>query len=471
MSKNFKHVCNMLTRKAALAGIALSALIASEALGQSRGSRGGGHDSGTSHDHASGHSGQGGRSSGRAGRNLDMGGRGPSSLRGVFRQLEGETAIVELRGQRGGQGGSSATSRGQRGGRNNEVGDTAADEPTDGSRPYWAGSSGRGGGGAAGTGDLYGDLYVIERDENGVPILAAPKDADGEVIENVPDQLQVYYVDNGELTCCVPYAVVDGDLELVSTYSPAEAVFSRTSVVRSPDRVLESQYAEFVTMVNSEDMVSITLDDTDRLILNWTDGTTTSIDSPLIYLALYEKILTTGTLPDATLRSGDTVAVDLSKLPTELASLADTSYSIDDLKLTATYLAAAMDKSGTATVDMVVYLNAILDVATDTNSVSGSAEYVKFTDPSDSDFVFTYDRTATYADDPSTPEIENSITIQVEDPNNPGTWVTTTVNILDQVFGGEAVSVTDGIEAYTQAVDDARAVIDYLHTYAPPESK
>ena len=241
-------------------------------------------------------------------------------------------------------------------------------------------------------------------------------------------------------------------------------------MVRSPDRVLESQYAEFVKLVNGDDVLNVTLDDTDRLILNMDDGSTTSIDSPLIYLALYEKILTTGTLPDAIERSGKTVALDLSKLPAELDALKDGAYTIDDLKLTAIYLAAAMDKAGTATDDMIVYLNAIMGAATTVNSVDGAAEYVKYVDPSDPDFQFTYDRVSTYADDPNTPEIENSITVQVLISTDPDTYETRTVNILDQVFGGETATVVAGIDAYTQAVDDARAVIDYLHNYAPPET-
>jgi hypothetical protein len=46
----------------------------------------------------------------------------------------------------------------------------------------------------------------------------------------------------------------EGDLELVG--EAAEAIFSRTSVVRSPDRVLASQYLEFIKLLDAADSVS-----------------------------------------------------------------------------------------------------------------------------------------------------------------------------------------------------------------------
>jgi hypothetical protein len=327
-------------------------------------------------------------------------------------------------------------------------------------------------------------LYIVQRDTDGIPVLAPPLDADGNVVQidtnddgipdaDAPDQKQVFYIDaNGDLQCCLAYTVdAEGDLELDTALGePSEAVFSRTSVVRSPDRVLSSQYTEFIKLLDAAD--SVVVDQTDRII--WQDEDAEgnvvdarSIDSPLIYLSLYEKILTTGTLPTAYERNGDPYVPTtdlLAKLPTELSALADGTYTVADRDLSAIFLAAAMDKSGTASADMIVYLNTQLNVATEDNYVSAAnSEYVKYSD-------FTYDRVATYADDPNTPEIENAIIVQVEDPNNPGTWVTTTVNILDQVFDGEAADATTGVAAFTQSVDDARAVIDYVHTYAPPET-
>ena len=46
-----------------------------------------------------------------------------------------------------------------------------------------------------------------------------------------------------------------------------------------------------------------------------------------------------------------------------------------------------------------------------------------------------------------------------------GVLITGDVNILNTVFDGQNVTPTDGIAAFTQAVDDARAVIDFVHTY------
>ena len=51
-----------------------------------------------------------------------------------------------------------------------------------------------------------------------------------------------------------------------------------------------------------------------------------------------------------------------------------------------------------------------------------------------------------------------------------GTSVTGTVSdIYQTVFEGAADTAAPGIADYTQAVDDARAIIDYVHTYSAPE--
>lgn len=426
--------------------------------GGGSGGAGGSHVEGAGHD--GGHAGASGKRLRRGGDAL-RGGGGHGSLRDVFRQLEGEAAIEELRGQRAGQ---AAADRGQRGG-GSEPHDAAAEAEVP-SKPSWAG----GAGGKPERPD-YGDLYIVIRDENGVPILVTPVDADGNELTYdhdedpdtpevpFPDDKQVYYVDsNGDLQCCLPYTVdAEGDLELDTALGePSEAVFSRTSVVRSPDRVTDTQYYEFVTMLNSDDVVNVTLDDTDRLVFNMTDGTTSSVDSPLVYLTLYSQILTTGTLEEATDRSGNVqIEPDLDKLPPELAALADPDYTIDDLALSAKFLAFAMDKSGTATADMIVYLNAIMDVATEDNYVSADySDYVKYED-------FTYDREATYSGE--------TITVQVLISTDPDVYETRTVDIYETVFANDNVTPDDGIDAFTQAVDDARAVVDYVHNYAPPE--
>lgn len=433
------------SRFAGAAVFALIVGIGGMAVAQDHGGGGGGREfgggGGGGHDHGSG-------GQKRIGRNNDRAGGGHQSLRDVFKQLEGQSAIEELRDLRGQRGGQSATASGRGGGRVVEP-SASAEEPSEDSRPYWAGNSGRSGGGASGTGDLYGDLYLVVRDENGVPILKSP-------VEGAPELLQVYYLnDEGELDI-VPYVFneAENEYELDPAYTPAEAVFSRASVVRSPDRVLENQYAEFVNLWN--EAVAVTLDDTSRLILEMEDGTTSSIDSPLIYLALYERVLTTGTLPDAIERSGTAIELDLSKLPAELSSLGDDGYDLADLAVTANFLSAAMDKSGTATTDMIVYLNAILGVATEDNAVTPDSDFVKYED-------FTYSRDEVYDG--------KTITIQVEVEEEPGTWVTQTVPILGTVFPEGETFDGSGVVAYTQAVDDARAVIDYVHTYAPPEAK
>lgn len=501
MRTNSLSILSKVGLLAGTAGLALTLALGGHAVAQSHGSGGAGHDSGSSHeeghdsgaghDSGSGHSGgSGGKKMGKGASGERGGGRG-GSLRDVFKQMEIEDALEEVRGQRRGKsnagqtgqrGGQAAADKGQSGGKKDEPQD-AAEEPSDSSKPYWAGvpggggSAGGGGGGKPATGSLYGDLYSIIRDADGVPVL----DDDG--------RLQYYYTDaDGTVKCCIPYIVdpetgdADPDFE---NYAEIEAVFSRTSVVRSPERVLDMQYTEFVNSVNDDDVVKVIVDQTGRLALEMTDGSVTTIDSPLIYLTLYQGVLT-GSLPNAESRTGDPedpaddIVLDTSKFDTTtfpaLEALVDGTFDGDDLSLSATFLAAAMDKSGTATSDMIVYLNTIMGVPNDLNAVTPSdttnpvvtttPEYVQYSE-------FEYDRIAFFgADDPTTEDIieGKTIVVQVADPDNPDTWVTTTVNILDQVFDGKAADATTGIDAYTQAVDDVRAVIDYVHTYAPPET-
>ncbi len=482
-----KSLCilNKFALLAGTAGLALTLALGGHSMAQTNsGSSGAGHDSGTSHESGAGHDsgsshegGSGGKKM-RKGASGERGGGHGGSLRDVFKQMEVEEALDEVRGQRRGQsdqsqrGGQAAADKGQQGAKKSEPQD-AAEAPEDpGSKPGQAGGHG------GGEKQDYGDLYIVVRDADGVPILVPPVDANGDPImidtnedgvpdAPAPDQKQVYYIDaNGDLQCCLPYTVdTEGDLELDTALGePSEAIFSRTSVVRSPDWVLEAQYLEFIKLLEAADSVEV--DQTDRIVLKTeeADGTTTetSIDSPLIYLALYLETLTEGTLDVAKERNDDPYDTDyaalLEKLPVELAALKDGIYTVDDRTLSAIFLAAAMDKGGTATADMIVYLNAQLDVATADNYVSADeSEYVKYSD-------YTYDRAEVYADSQITVLVPDG----VDGEGNPQ-YVTKTVDVLGTVFPDDLEELT-GIAAYTQAVDDARAVIDYVHTFSPPET-
>ena len=118
-------------------------------------------------------------------------------------------------------------------------------------------------------------------------------------------------------------------------------------------------------------------------------------------------------------------------------------------------LAATTDKTGEFSTDEIAYVNLILDIEAETMGDTGvtysAVDYAGF----------TYDREDTFAG------ITTTLLVQQDD----GSWVETEVNVYDTVFGGTNDTVPDGtLEAFTQAADDARAVINYIHEYEVPVS-
>jgi len=305
--------------------------------------------------------------------------------------------------------------------------DPAAEEDSD--RPEWAGVKGgkAGGGGkpfGAGTkkGDLYGDMYILLRDVNGVPL----EDANG-------DELVVafYYDSTGAL---VPVTDADGKLVAIprneegdlltsvtvgdTTYDvvPGEVELGRLSVGRSPSKVLDHALDEALSKLTADGAV-IAIDSTGRLTV---DGTT--IDSPLENLALYDKYMTSGTLPGVTLPAG-----------------------FDPAAL----LAAAGDKTGTISVDTLVYMNSIL-------GINSGTTYYDFSD-------YQYDRAATWSDATAT-----VLVLDAGDPDDPAddVYKPTLVNLYDAVFGG--TTWTDptsdgGADDFAAAANDYLQVIEFVH--------
>ena len=305
--------------------------------------------------------------------------------------------------------------------------DPAAEEDSD--RPEWAGVKGgkAGGGGkpfGAGTkkGDLYGDMYILLRDVNGVPL----EDANG-------DELVVafYYDSTGAL---VPVTDADGQLVAIprneegdlltsvtvgdTTYDvvPGEVELGRLSVGRSPSKVLDHALDEALSKLTADGAV-IAIDSTGRLTV---DGTT--IDSPLENLALYDKYMTSGTLPGVTLPAG-----------------------FDPAAL----LAAAGDKTGTISVDTLVYMNSIL-------GINSGTTYYDFSD-------YQYDRAATWSDATAT-----VLVLDAGDPDDPAddVYKPTLVNLYDAVFGG--TTWTDptsdgGADDFAAAANDYLQVIEFVH--------
>ncbi len=280
------------------------------------------------------------------------------------------------KGQQGGQGG-----RGQGG----PVPGPRGDDDSD--RPPWAGGDreenphAQGGGppDEAGTkkGDLYGDLWILLRDENGEPILSAegfvqPIDADGQIIP------------------------LDEEGHPVDESLVQEVELGRLSVARSPSKVTGHALDEAISKLTAA--TTITLDDAGRLVM---DGETT-IDSPLENLALYEEYMTEGGLAGVALPAG-----------------------FDPAAL----LGAAADKTGEITIDVLVYQNSILGVNT-VNS-DGSITYHDFSSY-DYDRASTYTGTITYLKDTDGDGVYETVTESIMDSVFDGTnWTDATAGGAD----------------------------------------
>lgn len=347
---------------------------------------GGGHDAGETHDDST-HGADSGQQKGKGRKPGETAGEGRKSMEDIFR----------------------------------DVG-AAAEEDSD--RPAWAGGGGgpndRGGKpGTAGSkrGDLFGDMYVILRDDNGVPILSAagfvqPIDADGNLIP------------------------LDAEGAPIDPSLAIEVELSRLNVGRSPTSVLDRRASEVVTLLNSA--TAITLDVSGRLVVTTADGTKT-IDSPLENLAIYVALMTTGTIPGVTDLPG-----------TELDYLVDGVFTSQDLVAATGLFAAASDKYTKLTPDAIAYLNAILGINTVT---TGDVTYSSMDYSS-----YTYDRSDAYDGE--------MVTILVKQAD--GSYLPTSVNLYEAVFSSVDYTET-GFDAFATATDDARAVIAFIHDNAAPE--
>ena len=374
------------------AGCAAIALMAAPAgMAQQNGGsgkQGQGAQSGAGASHGQG-KGQGGQ----------MGGLGGGkSLGGIFRDITGSGDAVDPSADEGGEDSDRPAWAGQPGGK----------DGSGGGKPATSGSK---------RGDLFGDLWVILRDDNGVPILTdegfvQPLDANGNLIP------------------------LDAEGAPLDPTAAIEVELGRLNVGRAPTKVLDTRADEVINLLNSA--TAITTDAAGRLVLT-VDGEAATIDSPLENLAIYVSLLTTGSIPGVTDLPG-----------TEYDFLVDGQFTAEDLAASTSFLAAATDKASPFTSDEIAYIDAFLGINTQT---SGDVTY-SLVDYSS----FTYDRETTYAD--------STVVVLVQQSD--GSYVPTEINIFDTVFGGTDVSTSGTLDAYTQAADDARTVINYIHEYQLP---
>lgn len=335
------------------------------------------------------------------------------------------------------------------------------------------GNGGGGGGGTAGSPDL-GDIFVLYRDADGIPILTLdscqqPLAAPGIALPAI-GTYPGCTPSSPTASCIVPVdpatcAVATG----YETYTQ-EVDFGRTSVIRSPVSVLTTQLEEAVVRLATADCV--TLDPAGRMVTSTVTSdvvTSAAIDSPLQNLALYYQLMLTGYLGSAT-----------APLPLPASPL-DTA---------ARGLGAAADKTGAINVDMVVYINQILgltDEAVPTflpkkcitvkEEVKGVVQMVRkcFLDYGPTGGNYAYSRGANFAALPSPayipvagPQAGWLEYLAVLDPT-PTFYIANgaTLAAVPTLLSAPGF-VGANIGGFAVAADDARAVIDFMHTWPIP---
>jgi hypothetical protein len=338
-------------------------------------------------------------------------------------------------------------------------------------RGQGGGNGGGGGTGGGGTPPDLGDLFVLYRGVDGVPILTAdscqqPLAAPGVSLPAI-----------GTIPACVPSSPtqscvipVDGaTCAIVPGYESyaQEVDFGRTSVIRSPASVLETQLNDVV--VNLATAACVSLDPAGRLVASTVANdvvTSNEVDSPLQNLAIYQQLMRTGYLGSATAPL---------QLPGGVAVTAARS------------LGAATDKLGKVTVDMVAYVNQILGLTDETvatflpkkcitvkEEVRGVVQLVRkcFLDYG----AFMYGRASNFDALPSPAYIPAGAPLPgwfeylaVVDPTVP----TFTIGRDLITLAVPELALNQGltganIGGFAQAADDARAVIEFMHSWPVP---
>jgi len=346
--------------------------------------------------------------------------------------------------------------------------------------PPGAGNGGGGGGGGTESPDL-GDLFVLYRDADGVPILTAdscqqPLAAPGVTLPAVGTIPQCIPASATE-SCVIPVDPATCGVVLGYETYTQEIDFGRTSVARSPASVLDQSLEEAVIRLSTADCV--TRDAAGRMVTSTvTDGVVASaaIDSPLMNLAIYRQLMLTGYLG---------------------AESAPLALPADALDIAAVGIGAASDKTGKVTVDMLVYLNQILGLTDETvttflpkqciqvkEEVMGVIQMVQkcFLNYGPTGGNFAYNRGALFGALPAPANIPAAAPqegwaeyLGVLNPLDPVLLQPTFVRVQGPTLAAvpELVAAPgwmgSNVGGFTVAADDARAVINYLHSWPLPE--
>ena len=385
-------------------------------------------------------------------------------------------------------------------------------------KPIWAGG-GRGGGGNPGTSDLYGDMVLVDRTVDGVPITVEGL-GPGDVWMQVPQPIMIGSKDGcplwndelgpqiGDGLLAVPgedsiynsfdpiieaYLIpfVNGEIPEAYLACTIEADFGRLSSARSPEYVIDHALLEMTTSLATGVSFggTIDVDAAGRLTITYTDElgllVDKTIDAPLENLAAFQRILEQAELSHPDVNGGQPLT-----LPSPLGHTGAQHL----LERAAPMMGAAGDKSGYIGLDEVVYITQVFAIA---EEMSTEAKKV-FENPIDGFFNFSefeYDRSETYSGDVCYLKILGVETNEADEIVVSGQMVREPV--LPLVFppytveGGAPSPYVGGLElmgdstnedpmddyvgftgsnvwAFARASDDARAVIEWVHDHPVP---
>ncbi len=328
--------------------------------------------------------------------------------------------------------------------------------------------TGAGSGGSGGTGDLYGDLWVLTRDYD-------PSDGGGDgaplLDENGQEVPIGYNPETGELFPIHLVEGTEGDWEIPAELEPfvQEVELERANIIRSPDSVVENALGEALGKIEAG--TEIAADATGRIAV---DGVL--IDSPRECLALYKLVMQAG---GAT--SWTQAQANAGELPQALQDLLAAGWNPTGL------LAGVFNKFVPVSLDGVLTAHTLMEVnAVDDSGPTTTVDYYSFLQ--DGGEAFDYDREATFGDiwvtwyqdidgDPSDLEAVTRTLYDVawgSDRNGDGindvgsgvNWVDEELALTADGLGYELVPATSaGVNDWAQSVEDHRAAIYVLHEF------
>nr|WP_321453020.1 hypothetical protein [uncultured Carboxylicivirga sp.] len=234
----------------------------------------------------------------------------------------------------------------------------------------------RGNGGSTDLGSLYGDLYFILRNSDGTPVY---NHGFVQPLAYVNDEPFTYTEGNEVIQYVCAIDTIEGELIVNkfidefgvessfpqndgNVYGPMEVEFGRTSIFRSPQKVLDQALEEAMSgLAEVEDISTLRVDFCGRLFGIRPDGSEKTIDSPRENMAIYQSLMENQGYQGL-------IAICDSEGYQHLKDFFN-SWSYHYLHCAAGCLSAANDKTGTMSVNKLEYLNAFKNII-GTNPIS-----------------------------------------------------------------------------------------------------